>query len=287
VSRTARRGAGSAPETDPAPSSAACAPGLRPDWVTRELGSPTGRGVRVGIIDSGWDRSIHDPRVLPGIGLVDATDELVLGRSDDDRDRHGHGTACADQVMRIAPDVQVVPMRVFGRDLETSPSVLYEALRWAVDQAFDVINVSLGTNLPEALHPLYVLCEKARRGGMLIVAAGHNVRDWSYPAVFENVIGVDADRFASPFAYRYRPDEAMECVAWGVEVPVLWLGGERVPRSGTSFAAPQIAGIVSLFRERYPNATLEEVRELLARYATETEAPAPGGESVGGVSADG
>jgi subtilisin family serine protease len=261
VSRTARRAPAASPTGDALPPP--------PAWVVSELGSPTGRGVRVGIIDSGWDRTLPEPRVLPGIGLVSAADELALGRSDDDADRNGHGTACADQVLRIAPGVQVVPIRVFGRDLETSPSVLCEALRWAVEQELDVINVSLGTNLPETLHPLYALCEKARRGGMLIVAAGHNVRDWSYPAVFENVIGVDADRFDSPFAYRYRPDEAMECVAWGVDVPVLWLNGRREPRSGTSFAAPQIAGIVSLFRERYPSAKLEDVRELLARYAVE------------------
>lgn len=266
----------------------------RPAWVEKELGSPTGRNLRVGVIDSGWDRSIADARVLPGVGLVDPADELALGRSDDDHDLHGHGTACADQVLRIAPQAQVVPIRVFGRGLETSPPVLYEALKWAVEQELDVINVSLGTNLQEALLPLYVLCEKARRRGTLIVAAGHNVRDESYPAVFENVIGVDAERFDSPFTYRYRPDEAMECVAWGVQVPVLWLGGQRVPKSGTSFAAPQISGIVTLFRERYPQATLEDVRELLQRYAAEVELPEPKDDAeeprtdpVGGVTADG
>lgn len=240
---------------------------VRPEWVTRELGGPTGRGVRVGVIDSGWDRSLRDPRVLPGIGLIDPQNELALGRTDDDGDRNGHGTACADQVMRIAPQVQTVPVRVFGQGLDTSPAVLYEALRWAVEQRLDVVNVSLGTSLEETLYPLYVLCERARRNGTIVVAAGHNVRDWSYPAIFENVIGVDAAELDSPFTYRYRPDEAMECLAWGIHVPVRWLGGRRVPRSGTSFAAPQISGIVALFRERYPNATLEDVRELLARYA--------------------
>jgi len=239
----------------------------RPEWVTRELGDPTGRGVRVGVLDSGWDRSLRDPRVLPGVGLTDPANELALGRTDDDADRNGHGTACADQVLRIAPDARVVPVRVFGRGLDTSPSVLYEALKWAVEQRLHVINVSLGTSLHETMYPLYVLCERARRSGIIVVAAGHNQQDWSYPAIFENVIGVDAAQFDSPFTYRYRPDEAMECLAWGLDVPVRWLGGRHVPRTGTSFAAPQISGMVALFRERYPDATLEDVRELLARYA--------------------
>ncbi|MEO7242647.1 MAG: tripartite tricarboxylate transporter substrate-binding protein, partial [Variovorax sp.] len=109
--------------------------------------------------------------------------------------------------------------------------------KWAVEQRLHVINVSLGTSLHETMYPLYVLCERARRSGIIVVAAGHNQQDWSYPAIFENVIGVDAASFDSPFTYRYRPDEAMECLAWGLDVPVRWLGGRHVPRTGTSFAA--------------------------------------------------
>lgn len=239
----------------------------RPEWVRRELGGATGRGVRVAVIDSGWDRGIADARVLPGVSFVDPDDDLAQGFTADDHDRVGHGTACADLVLRIAPGARVVPVRVFGASLETSPGTLTAAMKWALEQNFHVINVSLGTVLDEALKPLYVLCERARRAGVVVVAAGHNARGWSYPAVFANVIGVAAERFDSPFRFRYRPEEAMECVAWGVEQPVLWLGGRRTPRNGTSFAAPNIAGIVALIRERHPDATLKEVRETLAGFA--------------------
>lgn len=242
-------------------------PAARPVWVRRSLRSATGRGVRVGVVDSGWDRSLADPRVVPGIGLVDPADELALARSDDDADRNGHGTACAELVLRVAPEAEVVPIRVFGRELQTSPSLLVEAIRWAADQRLDVVNLSLGTYLEEALYPLYAACERARRGGTLVVAASHLTAGWSYPAVFENVIGVEAERFDSPFSYRYRPGHAAECLAWGIDVPVLWLGGRSTTRTGTSFAAPQIAGIVALFRQRHPAATLEDVREMLARHA--------------------
>ncbi len=248
-----------------------------PAWVTEELGRPTGRGVRVVVIDSGWDRTLADPRVLPGVGLVDPKDDLAMAWSDEDHDLIGHGTACADLILRIAPDAEVIPVRVFGKGLETSPSTLQHALQWAVEREPDVINVSLGTVLEETLRPLYVLCERARRQGTIVVAAGHNMREWSFPAIFENVIGVAAGRFESPYDYRFRPDEAMECLAWGLEQPVLWVGGERLVRHGTSFAAPNIAGIVALLRERFPKCSLEEVRGRLARYALPPEdaGPAP------------
>lgn len=241
-----------------------------PEWVRRELGGATGRGVRVAVVDSGWDRALEDPRVLPGAGFVDPADDFALARGGDDRDLLGHGTACAGLVLRVAPEARVVPVKVFGRVLETSPPTLQAALHWAVDAGVQVINVSLGTRLQSALRAVYAACERARRAGIVVVAAGHNANEWSYPAIFENVIGVAAGRFRSPFEFRYRPDHAMECEAWGVDQPVTWLGGARVVTQGTSFAAPNVAGIVALILQRHPRATLAEVREMLSRFALPT-----------------
>jgi subtilisin len=243
-----------------------------PEWVRGELGGATGSGIRVAVLDSGWDRSIDDPRVLPGTGFVDPDDDFALARNDDDQDVLGHGTACADVILGVAPDARVVPVKVFGNKLETSPGTLEAALHWAIDAGVQVINVSLGTRLEGTLHPLYRACEMARQKGIIVVAAGHNANDWSYPAIFENVIGVSAARFDSPYHFHYRAEHAMECVGWGVDRPVLWVGGERVVRHGTSFAAPGVAGIVALILERHPQAKLEDVREMLARFAL------PGGE---------
>ena len=243
-----------------------------PEWVRGELGGATGRGIRVAVVDSGWDRGIDDPRVLPGVGFVDPDDDFGMARNDDDQDVLGHGTACADVILGVAPDARIIPVKVFGKVLETSPGTLRAALLWAIEAGVQVINVSLGTRLEGTLHPLYHACEMARQAGIIIVAAGHNANDWSYPAIFENVIGVSAARFDSPYHFHYRAEHAMECEAWGVERPVLWIGGERVVRHGTSFAAPNVAGIVAMILERHPGATLEEVRDMLSRFAL------PGGD---------
>lgn len=253
----------------------AAQPRQPPEWVVEELGGATGRGVRVAVVDSGWDRTLHDDRVLPGAGFVDPEDDFGMARNDDDHDVLGHGTACAALVLEVAPDARVIPVKVFGKVLETSPGTLHAALLWCIEEGVQVINVSLGTRLEGTLHPLYAACEKARRAGIIVVAAGHNANDWSYPAIFENVIGVSAGRFESPFHFHYRPEHAMECQAWGVEQPVTWIGGARVVKHGTSFAAPNVAGIVALILERHPGATIEEVREMLARFAL------PGGEEAG------
>jgi subtilisin len=245
------------------------APFESPAWVATALGGATGRGVLVGVIDSGFDRACDDPRVLPGVGLVDPDDDFVVRHSQDDNDRLGHGTACIHQILRIAPDARVVPIRVFGRRLETAPATLLAGIGHAIERGVRVVNLSLGTILAELRDPLYRACEEARRRGMITVAAGRTSWDAAYPAGFDNVIGVSSGRFASPFDYRYRPHEPMECEAWGVDQPVVSLGGvERITR-GTSFAAANLTGIVCLLLERHPDATLEQVRELLAMHATE------------------
>ena len=238
-----------------------------PAWVREELGSPTGRGVVVGVVDSGWDRAADDPRVLPGVGLVHPDDDLATLRTDDDRDRVGHGTACINQVLRLAPDARVVPIRVFGSGLETAPETLEAAILYAVERGVHLVNVSVGTTRAGTMRPLLAACARAGRAGAIVVAAGPNTGAWSYPARFRGVLGVAAGRFATPFDYRYLPGRAPECEAWGVDLPVVGMGGEAVLVQGTSFAAPNITGIVALLLERHPGATLAQVRVLLRRYA--------------------
>lgn len=232
-----------------------------PQW----LAGATGSGVRVAVVDSGWDRGIDDARVRPGAAIERSAGRLRV--TGDDRDRIGHGTAATHQVLALAPQARVVPLRVFGDTLETSPGAIVAALDRAVEERVDVVNLSLGTAREDALRPLYAACERARRAGAIVVAAGDNFGERSFPAVFDHVIGVAMGVFGSPYEYRYRPDQALEVEAWGVRQPVAALGGGMVLATGTSVAAPNVTGIVALLRQLHPGATLERIRELLAAHA--------------------
>ncbi|HEX8211906.1 MAG TPA: S8 family serine peptidase [Longimicrobium sp.] len=238
-----------------------------PPRIRELLGDATGRGVRVGVIDTGWDRTLSDPRVLPGVGLTDPDDDFTLLRTDDDHDRLGHGTACADLILRLAPAATIVPIRVFGGQLETSPAALRAGIDWAAEESIPLVNLSLGTTLEHERAPLLAACARARRGGMLIVASSPNAGPATYPAAFDEVIGVDAGDFPSPWDFRHRPGALAECTAAGTNQRLRWLGGCEEVMSGPSFAAPHITGIVALILERRPGAGLEQVREVLGRAA--------------------
>jgi thermitase len=240
---------------------------LPPEWVRDTLGWPTGRGVRVGVINSGFDRTLRDARVLPGVSFVDPDDDLATKQTDDDHDRAGAGTSCAHLVLSIAPEARVVPIRIFGEGLESSPSTLHKALLWAAEQRLDVVAIGGGTTIAATVRPLYIACEKSRRMRTVLVASGHLDRIDSYPAIFENVIGVSSGDFTSPFDFRYHPIAAEECEAWGDDQLVVGLNGQWQKKNGTMYAAANVAAIVALLRERFPGAPLERIRTLLQRFA--------------------
>jgi subtilisin len=241
-------------------------PQLVPAWVRDTLGWPTGRGVRVGVVGSGYDNDLPDPRVAPGLGFVDPDDDFEELRTLDDHDRIGHGTACARLILRVAPDARVIPIRIFGEQLESSPHILQSALLWAVDEKLDVVCVAGSTTIPETVHPLYSACEKGRLAGTIFVAGAISAYELSYPAYFDPVIGVLQGTFDSPFDYRYNPDAGCEVEAWG-EGEIIGADGSQRLSYSHDYSAAVVAGIVALLRECYPGAPVELIRELLQRFA--------------------
>lgn len=226
----------------------------------------TGKNVNVAVIDSGWNLNLRDSRVKEGLGLVDPNDELSLKRNNNFSDKNGHGTAVTDLILRIAPDVTIYPVKVFGKRLETSVNILIEAILWCVSNEIKIINLSLGTLLPDALEPLYKACEIARRKGLIIISAKSNSETYSYPSIFENSIGVETGQFENIFEFEYLQDEATECIAKGMHDDLCYSTGDRIRLAGNSFAAPVITGYLSLLMELKGGFELDTARIFLQEY---------------------
>ncbi len=225
-----------------------------------------GRGVRVAVIDSGFRRDGSPNDWLEaGHGLVAPEDGLRLAWSDDSDDRIGHGTACAQIIHRLAPAATIVPLRVFGQRLETSPEIILEALSWAIRGRYQVINLSLGTQAQDALRPFYRLCQEAHDLGIVLVSALPRGDGVSYPAAFEPVLGVTLGEVDNPFDFHYVEDHAAEIHAYGHHCAT-WHGEAR-ELHGSSFAAPHVSGIVARLLEKEPGLGLAGVRQQLAAMA--------------------
>ena len=119
-----------------------------PERITREWawGGSTGKGVNVCILDSGVEGGHPLVGELQGAVtvLVDKDDNAVI-EEDTEGDSCGHGTACAGIVRSIAPECNLYSVRVLGAGFTGSGPVLLAGLRYAVEQGFDLINMSLST----------------------------------------------------------------------------------------------------------------------------------------------
>jgi subtilisin len=227
-------------------------------------GGSDGGGVRVCLLDSGVDAG-H-----PMIGGVDAAMDVVTGADDglavvpaDSGDPAGHGTACASLIRVIAAAASLTSVRVLGSGKQGTGKALIAGLTWAIDQGFDVINMSLSTTKPEFRDALRDLSDQAYFRRCVIVASAHNMPVQSFPWRFASVISVASHDGPDPMTYYYNPSPPVEFYARGVKVPVAWPGGGQILSSGNSFAAPHITGICARILSKHRSLTPFQLKSVL------------------------
>lgn len=243
---------------------------LRVKGVTRQWawGGATGAGVRVGIIDSGLENA-HPRlrgRVVENV-TVEMTDDGPTVVPDDPIDMFGHGTACGDIILSLAPDVELVSIRVLGADLRGKGTAFAAGLEWAIEHDIQVCNLSLSSK-SESLYPVFHdLADRAYFQSMALISAANNVPAPSYPSLFSSVFSVAAHAEPDPWRIYYNPAPPVEFGAWGVDVPIAWKDGGSTVATGNSFAAPHVAGLVALILSKHPGLSPFEVKAILASVA--------------------
>ncbi len=237
-----------------------------PEQVTREWawGGSTGEGVRVCILDSGVERGHPMVGELEGAVAVarGEGDEIVV-TDDEEGDLCGHGTGCAGIVRSIAPNCRLFSVRVLGAGFTGSGPVLLGGLRWAVDQGFDVINMSLSTTKAKFAGLLHELADTAYFRRTVLVASAHNMPVESYPWRFSAVLSVGSHEEPDPLTFFYNPSPPVEFFARGVGVEVAWIGGGKIRSSGNSFATPHMSGICALVLAKHPELTPFQLKSVL------------------------
>lgn len=247
--------------------------GISREWA---WGGSTGAGVRVGIIDSGLETD--HPR-LAGRVVQSVAVELVDGDPhvvpDESGDLYGHATACGGIILGLAPDVELVSIRVLGADLRGKGTAFAAGLEWAIEQGIDVLNLSLSSK-SEALFPVFHdLVDRAYFRGVSIVSAANNVPAASYPSLFSSVFSVAAHGEPDPMRLYYNPAPPVEFGAWGVDVPIAWKDGGSTVATGNSFAAPHVTGMVARILSKHPGLAPFEVKAVLAAIADNPRRPTP------------
>lgn len=247
-----------------------------------------GEGVEVGVIDGGIDDTHPD---LEGNLADPDTDENHESWVDCEggdcnypwSDDGGHGShvagtiAAANRnsgVVGVAPEARLHALKVCGAAGGCRTSSIVEAVRYAADQGWDVINLSLGS--PQESPALQAAGEYALEAGVLPVAAAGNrgqPDSVGYPAAYDEYLAVSATTIDDGLADFSSTGTEVDIAAPGEDVCSAVVDGYGV-RSGTSMASPHVAGAAAqLLAEGF---TPSETRQRLLETAediglTETE----------------
>lgn len=244
--------------------------------ITREwaYGDGTGRGVRVAVVDSGIEAD--HPLVGPVTRAISvAVDRAAEGNVRFDEgphdDLYGHGTACAGIIRSLAPEVEMISIRVLGENLRGSAFAFAHGLDWCIDNDVDVVNLSMSTANEDYLLDFHDLVDAAAYEGTLVVSAMNNERRTTIPSEFAGVFSVACGPGADRERIWRNPAAPAEWGAAGVDVEVPWSGGETVVATGNSFAAPVVAGHLARICGAHGGVTGWQARTILAELAENAE----------------
>lgn len=106
---------------------------------------------------------------------------------------YSHGSICAAIIKRFAPLAKIGSLRILKKTGCGTLASLLGALKWCAENEIKLIHLSAGSIQPCDIIPLRDTINQICDKGCVVVAACKNGRNVSFPASFQNVIGVKAD----------------------------------------------------------------------------------------------
>jgi subtilisin family serine protease len=248
---------------------------ISPDDAADALHTGSGEGVKIALLDSGIETTHPD---LAGLEL--AHDAVVIedaGRlrvvEADGQDVFGHGTAVAGIIREIAPRATLGSIRVLDGSNRARSEMICEGARFAIERGYHILNCSFGARLRQQVLLFKDWVDLAYLRGVHVVAACNNedFRQPEWPGDFSSAITVNMIRtLATEHIFRNPPGTLVEFAALGVDVPVAWKNGTRAEMTGSSFAAPRVAGLVARLLSTHPRLPPAQLKALLHAIATPT-----------------
>jgi thermitase len=203
-------------------------------WQIAQGGSP----VVVAVLDTGIDEDSQDL-----VGRVVA--EVNFADSPTSGDLYGHGTHMAGTIAAIAPECQLMNVKVADDLGRCQASVVARGIVWAVDHGAEVINVSLcvesSADLEEAVN-------YAWSRGALIVAAAGNLGEAApaYPAYYVNCLAVAGIDESDSIALLSNYGDWVDVAAPGFNIYSELPDDQYGYKSGTSSAVAHVSGVAAL-----------------------------------------
>lgn len=252
-----------------------------------------GSGVTVAVLDTGHDPDHPDlaDRVNAARNFTDEPDPA--GQTAVDRNGHGThvaatvagtGAASGGQRQGVAPGADLLVGKVLGAEGGLDAWVI-EGMEWAAEQGAQVVNMSLGSQFPsDGTDPLSLAVDRLTQetDTLFVVAAGNNGPiggSVTSPGAATSALTVGATTKqdeSADFSSRgpRRGDLALkpEIVGPGVDIVAARADGTSLGNlvdehhtslSGTSMAAPHVAGAAAIVAQQHPGSGADELKSHL------------------------
>jgi len=196
------------------------------------------QSVIVAVLDTGINKDNQ--------GLEDkVVAEVNFTGSPTSDDLYGHGTHIAGTIIAIAPECQLMNVKVADDRGRCEPSVVAKGIIWAVNHGAEVINISLAMeaspDLEEAVNYAW------SQGAIIIAAAGNKGRpEPSYPAYYSNCLAVAGTNQNDSLALLSSYGDWVDVAAPGFNIYSELPHDQYGYKTGTSSAGAHVSGIAAL-----------------------------------------
>ncbi|MER6145582.1 S8 family serine peptidase [Streptomyces sparsogenes] len=238
-----------------------------------------GQGVKVAVIDTGVNTSLPELKSQ----VLDGKDFSEAGKSaEEDSNGHGSnmaaliaGTGSSRGIQGLAPGAKILPVKVaVGGDPFSVDSQYSKAIRYAVEQKAQVINISMGSlGASRDFSKTKLAVEFALKRGSLILAAAGNDGEKSnlpsYPAAIPGVVAVGAMDRAGKVAKFSTSGDNVGLAAAGDGVPIHCMKTAGTCNSGGTSQATAIASAsAALIWSKHPKWTNNQVLRVMMQTAS-------------------
>lgn len=239
----------------------------------------TGAGVTIAIIDGPVDTSVPE---LAGANITDKSPCSVTSSSA----HRSHGTTVASLLVSDAygtvPDATLLAYQrpddasFVGADCPMKagilPTEVSSLINKAIDDGASIINYS-ASSLSHSDHLKWAIARAMSQGVIITAGAGNAHEDDNETSLswWSGVVGVSAIDTDGKFASYSSWGQGITTTAVGG--PIIWRdeSGQISSTQGTSFSSPLVAGVLAQARAKWPNATSNQLLQLLVNTASTPE----------------
>lgn len=217
-----------------------------------------GKGQKIAIIDTGVSK------------FQEVEKNINLTKSKNEYDTNGHGTGIyslikgyKNEITGIAPESKIISIKVMEDDESLKPETLKNAIKIAMEESVDIINLSLGSTKDN--EEISNLIEEANKKNIIVISSAGDYEQsfLLYPANLKNVISVGGISANGRLLEQTNAPEHTTINAPGDDIKVINQKKEIFYTSGTSQATAIISGYVALLRDTKKDINSAEVINLL------------------------